>query len=76
MMEANTLYWLTDKTPYEWLPATSRTYLQFFQFVLPDVSIWFEEFSTPNPLRVVPDPSVTKIVKKSQKTKVDELSTL
>ena len=74
VMEANTLYWLTDRTPYEWLPSTSRTYQQVFQFVLSDVSIWFEDFSTPNPLGLIPDPLVTKIVKSSKKGNPNDLS--
>ena len=62
-MKEDTLYWLTDRTPYEWIPLSHRTHQKVFQFVLSDVSVWFEEYSTPNPLGVVPDPTITKIVK-------------
>ena len=62
-LQENTLYWLTDRTPYEWIPLSYRTHQKVFQFVLSDVSVWFEEYSTPNPLGVVPDPTITKIVK-------------
>ena len=30
-MEANTLYWITNRTPQEWLPLKEKTYCQFFK---------------------------------------------
>lgn len=56
--EPNTLYWMTDKTPHEALPSTS-TYRQFFRLVSEDVSAWFTEHNTPNPLGV--EPSCPKV---------------
>ena len=35
---------------------------QFFRIVTADVSFWFRDHSTPNPLGVLPDPEVTQIV--------------
>ena len=66
----NTMYWFTDRTPFEWIPLQHRTYQQVIQFILTDVSVWFEEFSTPNPLGVSPDPKKTKIVKSNYETEI------
>ena len=66
VMKPNCLYWLTDRTPHESLPLKKRTYRQFFRLVTSEVSLWFEEHSTKNPLGVVPDPKITKIVKGSK----------
>jgi len=66
VMEPNCLYWITDRTPHESLPLKKRTYRQFFRLVTSQVSLWFEDHSTKNPLGVVPDPNITKIVKGSK----------
>ena len=66
VMEPNCLYWLTDRTPHESLPLRKKTYRQFFRLVTSQVSLWFEDHSTKNPLGVVPDPNSTKIVKGSK----------
>ena len=66
MMEANHIYWLTDSTPHESFPLKTGTYLQYVRLVTSEVSLWFEEHSTNNPLGVVPDPNITKIVKGSK----------
>ena len=66
VMEPNCLYWLTDITPLEFLPLKKKTYSQFFRLVTSQVSLWFEDHSTKNPLGVVPDPNITKIVKGSK----------
>ena len=63
MMEPNVLYWITDRTPHESLPMKERTYCQFFRVVTENVSLWFADHSTPNPCGVLPDPSITKIVR-------------
>ena len=63
LMEANTLYWITDRTPHESLPLKERTYRQFFRVVTENVSLWFADHSTPNPFGVLPDRNITKIVK-------------
>lgn len=51
--EPNTLYWITDRTPHEALPSQAK-YRQFFRLVSEDVSAWFTEHNTPNPLGVEP----------------------
>ena len=63
LMEANTLYWITDRTPHESLPLKERAYRQFFRVVTENVSLWFADHSTPNPFGVLPDRNITKIVK-------------
>ena len=71
VMEENMMYWITDLTPHESLPLETRTYRQWFRLVTSRVSLWFQDHSTPNPLGIVPDPKITKIVKGS---KFDEAS--
>ena len=63
IMEPNTLYWITDRTPHESLPLLEKTYRQFFRVVTENVSFWFADHSTANPLGVLPVSSITKIVK-------------
>ena len=65
-MGANEMYWISDRTPHESLPLKEGTYRQYFRLVTSQVSLWFEEHSTKNPLGVVPDPNITKIVKGSK----------
>ena len=62
VLKPGQLYWITDKTPHESLPLKERTYRQFFRLVTADVSLWYKDHSTANPLGVDPDPAVTKIV--------------
>jgi len=66
MMMPNTMYWITDRTPHESLPLKKAAYRQYFRLVTHQVSLWFEDHSTKNPLGVLPDPSITKIVKGSK----------
>ena len=63
MMEPDVLYWITDRTPHELHPVKERTYCQFFRVVTGNVSLWFADHYTQNPCGVLPDPSITKIVK-------------
>ena len=56
------MYWITDRTPHESLPMRNEQYRQFFRIVTSEVSFWYKYHSTPNPLGVVPDPAITKIV--------------
>ena len=62
VMRPGQVYWITDKTPHESLPLKEKTMRQFFRIVTADVSFWFRDHSTPNPLGVLPDPEVTQIV--------------
>jgi hypothetical protein len=66
VMAANTLYWITDRTPHEALTLNTGAYRQFFRLVTSEVSFWFQDHSTKNPLGIVPNPKLTKIVKGSK----------
>ena len=81
MMKSNTIYWITDRTPHEALPLAHQTYRQYFSLVTHEVSLWFEDSSTKNPLGVEPDPCITKVVKRLENgdcdvSKVDLLKTI
>ena len=58
-MKANTMYWITDRTPHESLPLKEDTYRQYFRMVTEDISVWFADHSTANPLGTVPPSDVT-----------------
>ncbi len=62
-LQPTAMYWMTDRTPFEWLPLKETRYCQFFQLVTSQVGLWFTDNSTPNPNGVKPDPNITKIVK-------------
>ena len=66
VMEKDTLYWFTDRTPHEALPLKEGSHRQFFRLVTSQVSLWYMDHSTKNPLGVVPDHEITKIVKGSK----------
>ena len=65
-MMPNNMYWITDRTPHESLPLKKGAYRQFFRLVTHQVSLWFEDHSTKNPMGVLPDPNITKMVKGSK----------
>ena len=56
-MKSNTLYQLTDRTPHEALKSTG--YRQFIRVVSNDISVWFSQHNTRNPLGIQPDCPVT-----------------
>lgn len=62
LLEAGEMIWMTDKTPHESLPVLNGERRQYFRLVVGEVSAWFEDHSTKNPLGVVPDPKVTRVV--------------
>lgn len=45
-MKANTMYWITDRTPHEAMPTNSDVYRQWFRFVGSNVSKWYAKHST------------------------------
>jgi hypothetical protein len=53
-MEPGRLYWLTDLTPHEAMPALESGPRQFFRLVSPKIGVWFTKHNTPNPLGVQP----------------------
>ena len=66
VIEPNQIYWMTDRTPHEALPMKESGYRQFFRLVTDNVGLWYERHSTSNPNGVVPDPKITKIIRKSK----------
>ena len=50
---------ICDRTPHESLPLPQSGCRQFFRLVTSEVSLWYADHSTPNPLGVQPDPAVT-----------------
>lgn len=49
VLRDNELIWITDCTPYESVPQKDGGYCQFFQVTGPNISHWYEDYSTPNP---------------------------
>jgi len=44
------------------LPVPQRVFRQFFRLVTANVSLWYKNHSTANPLGVKPDPRTTHVV--------------
>jgi hypothetical protein len=60
-LDAGDLVWLTDRTPHEACRQPQTGPRQFFRLVMPAVSHWYADHSTPNPL--VPSlPSHIKVI--------------
>ncbi|KAH9106402.1 hypothetical protein AeMF1_017984 [Aphanomyces euteiches] len=57
-LEANELIWITDATPHESLPVKERTFRQFFRLVTNNVTYWYADHSTANPLGIQPDAEI------------------
>ena len=51
-----------SRTPHESLALKQSSFRQFFRLVTSQVSLWYSNHSTPNPLGVVPEPGVTRVV--------------
>eukprot|EP00746_Dinoflagellata_sp_MGD_P007705 gnl/MRDRNA2_/MRDRNA2_115310_c0_seq1.p1 gnl/MRDRNA2_/MRDRNA2_115310_c0~~gnl/MRDRNA2_/MRDRNA2_115310_c0_seq1.p1 ORF type:complete len:610 (-),score=127.49 gnl/MRDRNA2_/MRDRNA2_115310_c0_seq1:269-2098(-) len=49
LLQANTLYWLTDMTPHEALPMKTAGMRQFFRVVAGPLRYWYANHSTANP---------------------------
>ncbi len=61
MMKKDTLYWITDRTPHESVPMKKAGYRQFFRLVTSNLSVWYPEHSTANPVGIIPDEDITII---------------
>jgi len=61
-LKAGEVCWFTDRTPHESLPLPVGTKRQFFRLVMSQVSVWYSEHSTANPLGIIPDPEVTRVL--------------
>ena len=64
LIKANELVWLTDRTPHEALPQAQSGYRQFFRLVTSNITVWYQQHSTPNPRVKVPGNVI--IVKESK----------
>jgi len=51
-LAAGELVWLTDACPHASLPVKKSCHRQFFRLVTSEVSLWYKDHSTPNPLGV------------------------
>jgi hypothetical protein len=58
-MFAGELWWITDRTPHEALPIAAGTHRQYFRFVTNQLSMWYSQHNTPNPLGIQPDCAVS-----------------
>lgn len=58
VMEPSVLYWATDRTPHESLPARQQTRRQFFRLVADEIGVWWSKHSTPSPFGVKPNARV------------------
>lgn len=63
VMEADKMYWITDRTPIMALPLKEDTHMQYIQLVTSKVAVWYEEHYTKNPRGMIPDPTITKVIK-------------
>jgi hypothetical protein len=52
--KANTLYWLSDRTPHASIPSPEVWLRQFYRLVSDEVGVWWSKHSTPNRLGVLP----------------------
>lgn len=57
-LEANKLYTIGDRQPHESLPTVGTYVRQFFRIVGPEVSVWWKQHSTENPLGVQPNAKI------------------
>jgi hypothetical protein len=53
-VDAGEMVWMTDATPIESLPLKVGTSVQYFCLVTSNVSVWYVDHSTPNPLGIMP----------------------
>jgi hypothetical protein len=60
-LKANTLHWITDKTPHESLPnlTDKPIYRQFFRLVVGPIGVWYSKHNTENPLGVKPEAPIS-----------------
>merc|ERR1712025_436948 len=66
LMAAGELMWITDQTPHEAYPVHETVYRQYFRLVTSEVSEWYSQHNTANPLGVKPDGRVTSVLTNSK----------
>ena len=52
-LKSDTAYWITDRTPFEFLPLSDNTYTQYFSIITHQGSSRLRDYSTSNPVGVV-----------------------
>ena len=62
LLKANKLYWISNSTPYESLPMERDGWRIFLKIVTHELPFWYQEYFTPNPNGIVPDPEITRII--------------
>ena len=62
-LQANELFWITDRTPHQSVPLAEGTHRRYFRLVAGKVDAWFAAHSTPNPLGTLPDAPIVTIDK-------------
>ena len=70
------MWWLTDGCPHESLPLKETSFRQYFRLVTSDVSVWYSDHSTHNPVMSARDlwpPPGVQILEGSKFEEVDEL---
>ncbi len=53
-MQANRMYWMTDRTPHESLRSQAGFKRQFFRLVSDEISVWYSQHNTVNPKGILP----------------------
>ena len=53
--EPGAMYWITDRTPHESLPALQDGHRQWFRLVADEIGAWYSRHSTPNPFGIAPN---------------------
>lgn len=65
LLKANELCWITDCTPHESLPLPSESnrtepiIRQFFRVVVGDITVWYSQHNTANPVGILPNAIIT-----------------
>jgi hypothetical protein len=63
LLKANELCWITDCTPHESLPLSTENtepiIRQFFRIVVGDITVWYSQHNTANPLGIMPNCIIT-----------------
>ena len=68
-LKENTIYWITDRTPFEFCPLLKNTYIQYFRLETHQLPEGFEDHSTHNPFGIIPNSDFTKAEKQRNKPK-------
>lgn len=62
-LAASEMCWITDRTPHESLPLLESGPRTFFRVVVGEISVWYAQHNTPNPLGLLPDAPISYVDK-------------